>query len=42
MTDLNEKLSLLLDDYADEKAAATLDEVIGDRSEEHTSELQSP
>jgi len=30
MTDLNEKLSLLLDDYADENTAATLDEVIGD------------
>ena len=30
MTDLNEKLSLLLDDYADDNAAATLDEVIGD------------
>jgi negative regulator of sigma E activity len=30
MTDLNEKLSLLLDDYADDNSAATLDEVIGD------------
>ena len=30
MTDLNEKLSLLLDDYTDDDAAATLDEVIGD------------
>jgi negative regulator of sigma E activity len=30
MTDLNEKLSLLLDDYADDKTAATLDEVIDD------------
>jgi negative regulator of sigma E activity len=30
MTDLNEKLSLLLDDYTDDNAAATLDEVIGD------------
>ena len=34
MTDLNEKLSLLLDDYADDKAddkaTATLDEVVGD------------
>ena len=30
MTDLNEKLSLLLDDYADDNADATLDEVIGD------------
>ena len=30
MTDLNEKLSLLLDDYADNKTAATLDEVIDD------------
>ena len=30
MTDLNEKLSLLLDDYADDNADATIDEVIGD------------
>jgi negative regulator of sigma E activity len=30
MTDLNEKLSFLLDDYADDKTAATLDEVIDD------------
>ena len=30
MTDLNEKLSLLLDDYADDNSTATLDEVIGD------------
>ena len=30
MTDLNEKLSFLLDDYTDDNAAATLDEVIGD------------
>jgi negative regulator of sigma E activity len=30
MTDLNEKLSLLLDDYADDNSAATLDEVIAD------------
>jgi len=30
MTDLNEKLSLLLDDYADDNSAATLDEVIVD------------
>ena len=30
MTDLNEKLSLLLDDYTDDDSTATLDEVIGD------------
>jgi negative regulator of sigma E activity len=30
MTDQNEKLSLLLDDYADDNSAATLDEVIAD------------
>lgn len=30
MTDLNDKLSLLLDDYADDNSTATLDEVIGD------------
>jgi negative regulator of sigma E activity len=30
MTDLNEKLSLLLDDYADDNSTATLDEVIAD------------
>lgn len=30
MTEQNEKLSLLLDDYADDSADATLDEVIGD------------
>jgi negative regulator of sigma E activity len=30
MTDLNEKLSLLLDDYTDDNVAATLVEVIGD------------
>jgi negative regulator of sigma E activity len=30
MTDLNEKLSFLLDDYADDNSAATLDEVIAD------------
>ena len=30
MTDIDEKLSLLLDDYADDNAVATLDEVIGD------------
>ena len=30
MTDLNEKLSLLLDDYTDDNADATIDAVIGD------------
>jgi len=30
MTDLNDKLSLLLDDYTDDNVAASLDEVIGD------------
>jgi negative regulator of sigma E activity len=30
MTDLNEKLSLLLDDYTDDDSTATLDQVIGD------------
>ena len=30
MTDQNEKLSLLLDDYADDNSAVTLDEVIAD------------
>ena len=30
MTDLNEKLSLLLDDYADDNADTTIDEVISD------------
>ena len=30
MTDLNEKLSLLLDDYSEDDIDSTIDEVIGD------------